>query len=108
MDVRFASAKAQKAFSIQAELRRTWGAAGATKITLRLQQLAAAPTLVDMRSMPGRCHELKGDRAGQFAVDVHHPFRLIFRPTEPPEQEPAGVDWTKIDNITILEIVDYH
>ncbi len=96
--------------STQRVLQADWGQEGAKKITLRLQQLAAAPTLAEMRNLPGRCHELRGDLAGYLAVDVHKGFRLVFRPTaDPPPQKPdGGLDWTAVDSITMTEIVDYH
>jgi len=27
-----------------------------------------------------RPHELKGDKKGIFAVDIEHPFRILFKP----------------------------
>lgn len=108
MEVLFADEKITSAFSDQRELRRRFGAVGAKKITLRLQQLAAAPTLADMRSLPGHCHGLIGDRAGCFAVDVHQPFRLIFRPTSTSSTSDEGLDWGTIDSVLIMEVVDYH
>lgn len=89
---------------------RTWGPEGAKKIALRLQQIQAAAVLEDMKRLPGRCHELSGSRVGTLAVDVHHPCRMIFRPTENPAplKDDGGLDWSKVDRITILEITDYH
>jgi proteic killer suppression protein len=108
VEVLFTDAKIERAFSDQRELRRRWGAVGGKKITLRLQQLAAAPTMAEMRSLPGWCHALIGDRAGCFAVDVHQPYRLIFRPTSASatSEEPKG--WTVIDSVTIIDVIDYH
>jgi proteic killer suppression protein len=110
VEVLFADAKLRAALSGQRELVRRWGKEGAKKITLRLQQLIAAPTLEHMRALPGRCHELTGDRSGDLAIDVHQPFRLIFRPTdEPPPVKPdGGLDWTAVESVTVTEIVDYH
>ena len=45
----------------------------------------------------GRCHLLKGDRKNQYAVDLIHPYRLVF--------EKKG---NEIQIAFILEIVDYH
>ena len=72
--------------------------------------LAAAPNLSEMRNLPGRCHELTADRAGAFAVDLHQPWRLLFRPSEEPAptKPDGGIDWQAIETITILEVVDYH
>ncbi len=96
--------------STQRVLQAEWGQEGSKKVTLRLQQLAAAPTLAEMRNLPGRCHELTGGGAGSLAVDVHKGFRLVFRPTDdpPPRKPDGGLDWTAVDSITVTEIVDYH
>lgn len=110
MDVLFSTAKLRRQLSDQRLLQRRWGAEGAKRITLRLQQLAAAVSLDDMRQLPGRCHELVGRLAGELAVDVHRGHRLIFRPTAvpPPTRADDGLDWTRVDSVTVTEIVDYH
>lgn len=110
MEITFESKELARRCSEQKRRVRAWGADGAKKVSLRLQQLQAAGTLADMRSLPGRCHELQGDRAGHLSLDLHHPFRLVFRPTvEPfPLKEDGGLDWDEVDAITVVEIVDYH
>ena len=45
----------------------------------------------------GRCHQLKNNRKEQFAVDLVHPYRLVF--------EKKGED---VQIAFIIEIVDYH
>ena len=61
----------------------------------KLDQLAAAKTLSDMRVPPGnRLEALKGDRAGQHSVRINDQFRLCFR-------------W-KGGAAHEVEIVDYH
>lgn len=110
MEVLFVSEKVRRALSSHRVLEKDWGKIGAKKIALRLQQLAAAPTLAGLRRLPGRCHELTGDRHGHLAVDVDHPCRLVFRPTANPTPKKAdgGLDWSKVESITVIEIVDYH
>lgn len=110
MDVQFSSPKQQQQLSDSKSLRKSWGEAGAKKIMLRLQQLAGATNLDDMRALPGRCHELSDDRAGSLAVDLHKGFRLVFQPTAdpPPVKDDGGLDWSSVDSVTVLEIVDYH
>lgn len=111
MDVLFADEKSARLFNQQTALRKRYGMAGATKITLRLQQLAAAPSLAHMRDLPGRCHALTADRSGQFAVDVHQPHRLIFEPAGEanPDGLPRGGDpWERIVAVRIIDVVDYH
>jgi proteic killer suppression protein len=110
VEVLFTTEKLKRAMSANRALQRDWGADGAKKINLRLQQLAAAPTLEELRTLPGRCHELTRDRAGQLAVELHGGFRLIFRPSAdpPPLKEDGGLDWGQVESVTVLEIVDYH
>ena len=110
MEVLFPSDKLKRAYSDQRALQKQWGADGAKKIALRLQQLAAASSLADMRDLPGRCHELTGDPDGNLAVDVHQGFRLILHPTAVPrpEKDDGGLDWSAVDSVTVTDIVDYH
>lgn len=80
-------------------------------IRRRLDELRAASTLEDIRSLPQtRCHELKGNRAGQLSVDLNHPYRLIFKvahdPT--PRKTDGGLDWSKVTTILILGVEDTH
>jgi proteic killer suppression protein len=53
---------------------------------------------------------LTQDRKGQLAVDLVHPRRLVFEPANDPVPAKAdgGVDWSKVTEIVILEVVDYH
>jgi plasmid maintenance system killer protein len=87
-----------------------YGKAAAKRIALRLQQLAGAETLEDMRHLPGRCHELTADRAGCLALDLVQPYRLIIKPTQqpPPQLGSGGLDWGAVDSVTVLDIIDYH
>ena len=60
----------------------------------RLNVLAAAVTLDDLRNNPGaRLHRLRGDRDGQWAIAINKQYRTVF-------------DWN--DGPTNVEITDYH
>ncbi len=61
-------------------------------------------------SPPDRRHQLKGRRSEQFAVDLVHPYRLVFEPSHGklPRKEDGGIDLEQITAIKILEVVDYH
>ncbi len=91
-------------------MNREWGPQMARKLQQRLSELAAANTLADMRTMPGRCHELTADRKGQLALDLVHPKRLVSAPDHdpPPSRPDGGLDWSKVSRIIIFEVVDYH
>lgn len=67
-------------------------------IHLRIDQLNAAETVEEMINFSiGRCHQLNGNREGQYALDLVHPYRLIF----------VKID-DQIQIVKIIKIVDYH
>lgn len=110
MEVSFDTSKLQKTCESEKELQRQHGKPVAAKVMQRLADLRAAARLEDFRRLPGRCHELKGSRAGQLALDLVGPKRLIFRPAQspPPETPSDGLDWSQVDAVVVLEIIDYH
>jgi len=111
MDINFKTTKLKRLCNNSKHLIREYGHKQATRILIRLQQLAAADTLQDISKLPQlRCHELKGNRKGQLAVDLIHPYRLIFKVyQEPiPEKDSGGLDWEQVYTIMIHEIEDYH
>jgi plasmid maintenance system killer protein len=86
----------------------------AKKIQIRMAALAAAESLVDFwppSSGPERCHGLKADLAGTFSIDLKHPYRLLFKPTDP-EHSSAAKDekarWAAIKSIVVTGIEDTH
>ena len=91
-------------------LRRRQGELRARKIRQRLDELGAANNLDAMRSLPGRCHELKGDHHGQLSLDLDHPWRLIFTPADDPPalKSDGGMDWLNVRTVKILGIEDTH
>ncbi len=111
MEVRFVTRSTQKACSSEKEMCRRWGAALAQRLQQRLAELVAADSLDDIsRLPPARCHELKGDRAGQLSVDLVHPRRLIFEPDDDPipRKDDGGLDWTQVTKVVVLEVCDTH
>jgi plasmid maintenance system killer protein len=91
-------------------LVRRHGSRRAARIMQRLDELTAAPTLDVMRTLPGRCHELQGDRASQLSLDLDHPWRLIFEPHHDPVpvKPDGGLDWTQVTSILVLGVEDTH
>ena len=77
---------------------KTYGAQMAEKIDMRIGEISAADTVEMMIQFRiGRCHPLTQNRKGQYAMDLVHPYRLVF--------EKNG---NEIQIANILEIVDYH
>ncbi len=112
MDIRFRTKKLARTLSSEKGLAGL-GTERARKLKLRLAELRAADNLGDLGppfSPPGRCQELKGDRAGQLSVDLGHPYRLIFVPApEPaPQRKEGGLDWTGVTAIMIRDVKDTH
>ena len=66
------------------------------KAELKLDQLDAATSLLDL-SLPGnRLEALKGDRQGQYSIRINDRWRICF---DWPKGSPGPVN---------VEIVDYH
>lgn len=77
---------------------RQYGQEMAVRLHQRIKQIKAADTvemLVQYRI--GRCHPLHGDRDRQYAMDLVHPYRLVFTK-----------HGDEIQIARIEEIVDYH
>ena len=111
MDINFNTKKLQKLCSDHKQLTQKYGAKQARQISMRLQQLSAADNLLVISKLPQfRCHELKGNRKGQLAIDLIHPLRLVFNVDQKPipKKLDGGLDWAQSQTIKILEIEDYH
>jgi len=100
----------EKSCSDDRQGAKRWGAEQWKVLKKRLASLRAAPTLADMENVPGNCHSLHADRAGQFAVDLRGPYRLIFEPDHDPvpRLDDGGIDNTRVTTIIIKEVDDYH
>src|SRR5690348_6421461 len=85
---------------------RELGAEQAKRSRRRLADLASAANREVMRTLPGRTHELSGDRKGEISIDLKHPYRLLFIPnhTPAPTKADGGLDWS---NVTAIEIIDW-
>jgi toxin HigB-1 len=110
LEVFFASHAMEKRLGSDAARRRAYGDVLARKIARRLNELHAAPNLTAMRNMPGGCHELHENRAGQLAVDLTGNMRLVFEAANDPvpTRDDGGLDWGSVTEVRILEVGDYH
>ena len=84
------------------------GAACAKKLMVRLQALEAAARVTDL--VAGNPHPLKGDRYGEFALDLAGGWRLTVVPAHNPcpATPDGGSDWAQVTIVTIEYIGDYH
>ena len=98
MEIKYKNNKIKKVCTNAKEAEKAHGTLMAEKISMRIDEIESADTVEMMiRYRIGRCHALINDRKGQYAVDLVHPYRLVF--------EKIG---NEIQIANILEIVDYH
>ena len=99
MQIAYKTKKLEKICTDFSEAVIEYGILIAQKIHMRIDQISASRTIDDLiKYNIGRCHLLTGDRKGQYAMDLVHPFRLIFIVNK------SGC----IQIAKIWEIVDYH
>lgn len=110
MNITFDNNKLKKIANDDRLAEKKLGKREAQLFKQRLDDLAAAQTLEDVRYLPGKYHELVENRKGQWACNLVYPYRLIFEPHEDPI--PTNKDgqylWIEIKGIEIIEIEDYH
>ena len=109
MEIFYKTKKLAKVLNSSKLIDRTYGKS-ARKLKNRLDDLAMVDNLKDAMDLPGRHHPLTGDRKGQFACDLEHPFRLIYEPAnEPlPIDENNTLIYSEVSIIEIIEVTDYH
>jgi proteic killer suppression protein len=77
------------------------------RLTQRVSEFLAASTLADIKDIPAaRLYKLEGDRKNQYAVDLVHPHRLLFRPVMDDENTIKKLELITV--IQIEEVIDYH
>ena len=111
MDITFKNEKLARIFNSGKNLVREYGSENARLIKRRMAVLVAASCLDEVPYRPPeRRHELTENREGQFAVDLKHPYRLVFKPSHStlPRKTDGGLDLRRITAITIIEVEDYH
>lgn len=110
MEITFSDKKLEVLSSNFDKCRQKMGDRRAKLVVTRLNALRDADNLEEVRNLPGRFHELTGNRKGQWSCDLDHPYRLIFVPHENPI--PINLHgqnlWTEIKGVEEIELVDYH
>lgn len=109
MDIAFAKKKDCVVFNDASLLVRTYGPENAKRIKRRMVELRAAQFLKDIPATPpSRRHKLS-NRQDEYAVDVKHPFRLVFTPDSTSVKGVDGAyDLSKVAGVVILRVEDYH
>ena len=98
MKITYKTRKLEKICTDVRTAEKAHGREMAEIIDQRIGEIRAADSVeMLMKFHIGRCHQLKLNWKGQYAVDLIHPYRLVF--------EKHG-DVIQIAHI--IEIVDYH
>lgn len=98
MEIRYKSNRIRKICENVKLAEKTYGTQMTEKLDQRLYEIQAADTVEMLIQFHiGRCHPLSNNRKGQYAVDLVHPYRLVF--------EKQGKE---IQIVQIIEIIDYH
>lgn len=108
MELHFKDKKTRQLCEKKTVAEKKLGAACARKLRTRLDDLEAASRVTEL--VAGNPHPLKGDRAGQFALDLAGGWRLVFAPDHDtcPVRPDGGVDWSQVTIVCIEYIGDYH
>lgn len=98
MTIKYKNKKIQKVCEDAYVAKKKYGARMAELIQQRIDELHSALNVEMMIQFNiGRCHPLHNNRRGQYALDLEHPYRLIFT-----------VDDNVIQIVQVEEIIDYH
>ncbi len=98
MHVIYRTKKLKKVCEKRIEGVKKYGLEMGRIIPIRIDQIKAASSVLYLVQYKiGRCHALKGDREGQYAMDLVHPYRLVFTQDDS-------------DTVTVMieKIEDYH
>jgi proteic killer suppression protein len=111
MEVTFRTNKLKRICEDPSKAQKEHGTDIGRVIIQRISELSAAKNLAVISGMPSaRLHPLKGSRDGEFAIDLVHPFRLVFIPIMDSDDKES--DYIKklklIEVIRIEAIEDYH
>lgn len=79
MEVTFRTRKLKQEYQVYAKAVKSYGKQVARKYIQRINIIKQARDMDELRELPGlRCHPLKGNRQGQFAINLTGFYRLIF------------------------------
>lgn len=109
MYIKYKDDRLKKTLNDRTKLARAYGTGNARKIVQRLGEITASSSLrMMLKCRIGRCHLLKGDYAGMYAMDLEGGWRLLFRPVLQEGQSLSEIDFLTIEIIKIMEVTDYH
>ena len=98
LNIEYKNKAIEKVCTMASKAEKEYGKRMAELIQLRIDQITAAESVEELVQYKiGRCHALHNNRDGQYAMDLVHPQRLVFRKRG-----------ETIQIALIEEIIDYH
>lgn len=103
MKIEYKNRRIEKVCTIFEEAQKKFNVETAQLLHQRIDQITAADSIDMLLPNPlahkgiGRCHPLKGDMDGMYAMDLKYPYRLVFTEKD-----------RVLKIVKILEIIDYH
>ncbi len=77
------------------------------KLSQRISEFISAVNLSDIKALPAaRLHKLEGARSDEYAVDLVHPHRLVFKPILDDRNNIRMLELITV--VRIEEVTDYH
>lgn len=110
MQITYKKNKLEKQLSNATEIKKAFGT-NAKRVASRLDDIMAASNLSVLMQIPAaNCHTLKGNRAGEWAVDISANHRLIFEIAHDPvpKTDDGSVNTILVTDIRVIEVGDYH
>lgn len=110
MKIFYKNNKLKISLTVDKEIIKTYGTR-AKKIKQRMNELESWDTLHDISRLPAlRLHPLKGNKKGEWAVDIQKNWRICFEISNGPLPllEDGGIDLSMVNEIKIISIEDYH
>ena len=99
LQIEYKNKSLKKVCTIANEAEKKHGQQMAKLIHLRIDQIHSFDSVeMLIQFKVGRCHQLTGNRNGQYAMDLVHPFRLIFKKRGDEE----------VQIVRIIDIANYH
>ena len=106
MKISYADKHLEKLCHDERKATQQLGANSAQKLRTRLDDLAAADKLADVKA--GKPHPLQVELKGCFAFSLAGGCRLVLRPVDAPVNKSGDVDWPAVRSVEVFKIGDYH
>lgn len=108
MKITFRNRNLRRTCEEQKKAQKKLGTNSARKLRARLGDLESVSRVSEL--VAGKPHPLKGDRDGEFSLELAGGCRVTFSPDhEPyPRKSDGSIDWTRVTDVCIEFIGDYH